>query len=184
MRKLIYQAMTSLDGYIEGPKGEIDWHTVDEEFNEYAVDLLNNTDILLFGRKTYEVMEAWWPKEEAIKNDPEVAAKMNSLSKFVFSRTLQKVDWQNTELVKENAAAKILELKQQRGEYMTIFGSSNLALTCIEHKLIDEYRIIVSPIVLGAGRSLFHGLTERAAMKLESIRTFVNGNVMLTYALR
>jgi dihydrofolate reductase len=184
MRKLIYQAMTSLDGYFEGPNGEIDWHTVDEEFNEYAADLLNNTEILLFGRKTYNVMEAWWPREEAIRTDPVIAAKMNSLSKFVFSRTMKEATWQNTELVKEHAAEKMLELKKERGEYMVIFGSSHLALTCMGHKLIDEYRIIVSPVLLGAGHSLFNGLHKKADMKIESIRTFVNGNVLLTYGLK
>jgi dihydrofolate reductase len=176
--------MISLDGYFEGPSGQIDWHTVDEEFNDYAVDLLNNSDILLFGRKTYEVMVAWWPTTEALKNDPLVARKMNSLQKFVFSRTMKKADWQHTQLISENAAAEILKLKQERGEYMVIFGSPNLALTCIEHRLIDEYRVIVSPVFLGSGHTLFEGISDRTGMELKSTRTFTSGNVLLTYALK
>ena len=82
--------MVSLDGYVEGPKGELDWHNVDEEFNEFAIDQLNSVDVLLFGRVTYQMMESYWPTQEAIKNDPFVAGHMNTKPKIVFSRTLEK----------------------------------------------------------------------------------------------
>jgi dihydrofolate reductase len=91
MRKVISQMMVTLDGFIEGPNQEIDWHIVDKEFNNYAIDLLNNVDALLFGRNTYELMARYWPTEQAITENPVVAQKMNSLSKIIFSTTLDKV---------------------------------------------------------------------------------------------
>jgi dihydrofolate reductase len=90
MRKIIFQVMVSLDGFFEGLNREIDWHNVDGEFNDYAIDLLNNVDTLLFGRVTYQLMAGYWPTTTAITNDPIVADKMNSLSKIVFSKTLQR----------------------------------------------------------------------------------------------
>src|SRR6185295_1195127 len=115
MRKVIFQMMISLDGFFEGPNREIDWHNVDEEFNEYAIDLLDNVDVLLFGRVTYELMANYWPTLSATTDDPIVASKMNSLPKIVFSRTLEKADWNNTRLVKENIAEEVSKLKQQPG---------------------------------------------------------------------
>jgi dihydrofolate reductase len=99
MRKVIFQMLTSLDGYFEGPNKEIDWHTVDVEFNEYASNFLDNIDILLFGRVTYELMANYWPTQEALTNDPIIAKKMNNIPKIVFSTTLSNVAWQNTQLV-------------------------------------------------------------------------------------
>ncbi len=173
--------LTSLDGYFEGPNREIDWHNVDEEFNEFAIDQLNSVDTILFGRVTYELMRRYWPTKQAIENDPIVAGKMNCLEKIVFSRTLDKVEWQNSRLVKENAAAEIARLKEQIGKDMIIFGSSDLATTLIPEGLIDEYRIMVNPIVLGKGKSLFKGLKDRLKLKLMKTQTFRSGNVLLYY---
>ena len=102
MRKLFVFNLVTLDGYFEGPNREIDWHNVDAEFNEYAIDMLNSVDALIFGRVTYELMASYWPTPDVIKNDPIVAEKMNTLPKIVFSRTLEKVEWNNTRLVKAN----------------------------------------------------------------------------------
>ena len=181
MRKVIFQMMVSLDGYFEGPNKEIDWHVVDAEFNEYAVDLLNSADALLFGRVTYELMASYWPSPSATTDDPIIADKMNNLPKVVFSRTLDKVDWKNSRLVKENIAEEVSKLKQQPGKDLAVFGSSNLALTLVQHGLIDEYRIIVNPVVLGNGHPLFKGLKERLNLRLLKTKTFQSGNVMLFY---
>ena len=181
MRKVIIFMMVTLDGYFEGPNKEIDWHVVDDEFNEFAIDQLNSVDILLFGRVTYELMAGYWPTPYATTNDPVVAGKMNSIPKIVFSRTLNKVDWQNTRLVKENFVEEIRKLKQQPGKDLIIFGSSDLAVTFIQQGLIDEFRIMVNPVVLSNGKPLFKGLPQKLDLKLQKARTFNSGNVLLYY---
>ena len=173
--------LVTLDGYFEGLNREIDWHNVDDEFNEFAIEQLNSTDLLLFGRITYELMASYWPTETAIKNDPIVAGKMNSLPKIVFSKTLSSVEWNNTRLVKENVAEEVLKRKQQPGNDMFIFGSADLSITFIKHGLIDEYRIIVNPVVLGSGIPLFKGIDRKLNLKLIKTRAFKSGNVLLYY---
>ena len=182
MRKVVFQMLVSLDGYYEGPDHGIDWHNVDAEFNEYAIDNLRNKfDTLLFGRVTYEGMAAWWPTPAAATDDPIVANLMNTLPKIVFSRTLDRAEWQNTRLVKEHAAEEVARLKQQPGKDIAIFGSSDLALALIPHGLIDEYHILVNPIVLGGGKALFHGIQGRLKLKLLRTQTYRSGNVLLVY---
>jgi dihydrofolate reductase len=110
MRKVIFQMQISLDGYFEGPNREIDWHNVDDEFNEYDNEFLSTVDTLIFGRVTYELMASYWPSVSAITNDPIIANWMNNLPKIVFSKTLGKVDWNNTRLVKENIYEEISQL--------------------------------------------------------------------------
>jgi len=181
MRKVIFQNMVTLDGYFEGPNREIDWHVVDGEFNEYAIDLLSSLDFLIFGRVTYEMMASYWPTEAATTNDPIVAGYMNKLPKIVFSKTLNKVEWNNSRLIKENVAEEVAMLKGQPGKDMAIFGSADLAGTLIRNGLIDEYRIFVNPVVLGAGKPLFKGIKEKYTLKLVSSRTFNSGLVLLVY---
>jgi len=181
MRKVILYMMVTLDGFFEGPNGEIDWHNVDQEFNELAIEQLDSVDILLFGRKTYELMASYWPTPAAATDDPIVADKMNRLPKIVFSKTLSSVEWQNTRLVKENVAEEVAKLKQQPGKDLIIFGSSDLAVTFIRHGLLDEYRIMVNPVILGDGKSLFQGIDAKLNLKLLKTRTFRSGNVLLYY---
>jgi dihydrofolate reductase len=181
MRKLILQMLVSVDGLYEGPNKEIDWHHVDEEFNAYSIDFLNNLDILLFGRITYELMASYWPTQEARTNNPVVAERMNNLSKIVFSSTLTCANWQNTTVVNENLCEVVMNLKQEKGKDMAIFGSSNLALTFIKQQLIDEYRIMINPLILGKGTRLFEGLSNALPLRLKATRTFKSGNVMLCY---
>ncbi len=183
MRKLIFQNMVSVDGYFEGPNHEIDWHNVDAEFNEYAIDLLHHVDALIFGRVTYQLMANYWPTSAARTDDPDVAERMNNLPKIVFSRTLKTIEWQNSRLVKENVAGEIKRLKQQPGKDLAIFGSSNLALTLLPLGLIDEIRLFVAPIVLGGGRPLFQGLEKRLPLKLVNTKTYRSGNILLFYQL-
>jgi len=181
MRKLIFFMLTTLDGYYAGPNGEIDWHNVDDEFNEFAIDQLNSVDTLLFGRATYGVMASYWPTPEAIANDPVVAGKMNQLQKIVFSKTLDKVVWENTRLIKANAPEEIAKLKEQPGKDLIIFGSSDLAVTLIPYGSIDEYRIMVNPIVLGNGKPVFKGIKDKLKLRLIKTKTFRSGNVLLFY---
>jgi dihydrofolate reductase len=181
MRKVILYMMVTLDGFFEGPNGEIDWHNVDQEFNELAIEQLDSVDILLFGRKTYELMASYWPTPAAATDDPIVADKMNRLPKIVFSKTLSSVEWQNTRLVKENVAEEVAKLVQQPGKDLIIFGSSDLAVTFIQHGLLDECRIMVNPVVLGSGKLLFKGIHHKLDLKLIKTQTFRSGNVLLYY---
>jgi dihydrofolate reductase len=181
MRKMILFNMATSDGFFAGPNGEIDWHNVDDEFNEFAIDQLNSAGGLLFGRKTYQVMESYWPTPAALEGDPIVADKMNNLSKIVFSRTLDKADWNNTRLVKNNIAEEISKLKQQPGKDLYLFGSADLAVTLIQRGLIDEFRVMVNPVVLGEGLALFQDVHQKLNLKPLKARTFRNGNVLLYY---
>src|SRR5438067_8189322 len=127
MRKVFLFMMVTLDGFFEGPNQEIDWHNVDEEFNEFAIQQLNEVDTLLFGRVTYQLMASYWPAPIALESDPIVADKMNAVPKIVFSKTLDKAEWVNSRLVKENVAEEIAKLKQQQGRDLAIFGGATLA---------------------------------------------------------
>lgn len=181
MRKLISFMVVTLDGYYEGPNGEFDWPNVDDEFNEFAISQLNDIDTLLFGRVTYEGMASYWPTPAALEDDPAVAERMNSIDKVVFSSTLDTADWENTTLIKEKAVDAITELKRQPGRYLAIFGSPNLTASLLKHGLIDELRVMVNPILLGAGKSLFKTLKDRVPLELRQTTTFSSGNVLLTY---
>lgn len=181
MRNLFSFNMISLDGFFEGPNRDINWHNVDEEFNQFAIDQLQAVDTLLFGRVTYELMESYWPTPDAIKNDPEVADLMNRLPKIVFSRTLDRVEWQNSMLVKDNIADVITRLKQQLGKEIALFGSANLMATFMQLDLVDEHRVMVNPLILGSGTQLFQGVQSQQDLRLLKVRTFANGNVLLCY---
>jgi dihydrofolate reductase len=181
MRKLFVFNLVSLDGYFEGPNREIDWHNVDDEFNEYAIDMLNSVDTLLFGRLTYELMARFWPTPEAIKSDPIVAGKMNSLPKVVFSKTLKKVEWHNTKLAKEKIEEEIQNMKKQNGKDIALLGSGSVLTELAQRGLIDEYRIMVNPVVLGDGKPLFKGIKDRLKLRLTNTRTFKSGNVLIYY---
>jgi dihydrofolate reductase len=181
MRKVFLFNMVTLDGFFEGSKREIDWHNVDKEFNEFAIEQLNSTDLLLFGRVTYNLMANYWPTEAAIANDPIIANKMNTISKIVFSKTLKNADWNNTRLIKEHIAEEISNLKHQTGKEIAIFGSSDLVATFMQLSLIDEYRIMINPVILGSGKSLFKGMSDRHNLMLIKTKTFSSGNILLYY---
>ena len=174
--------MISLDGFFEGPGREIDWHNVDEEFNETAAKFLDSVDTLIFGRITYELMAGYWPTDLALTDDPVIAGKMNSLAKIVFSKSLEKAEWNNTRLIKDNIIDEVTRLKKEPGKNIAIFGSSDLALTFIPSGLIDEFRVIVNPVILGKGRTLLAGLDTRLTLNLLETKTFKSGNVLLSYA--
>jgi dihydrofolate reductase len=181
MRKIVFFMLTSLDGYFEGPNRNIDWHNVDEEFNDFAERQTSEFGALLFGRVTYELMASYWPTDAAKKDDPVIARLMNDLPKIVFSKTLQKVEWENTRLVKDDFAKVVSELKKESGKDAAIFGSSDLAVTLIEQGLIDEYRIMVNPVVLGEGKPLFQGIKDKVDLKLIKTKVFKSGNVLMYY---
>lgn len=184
MRHVIVSEMVTLDGFFAGLHGDIDWHTVDDEFNAYSDELLSSVDTLLFGRVTYELMASYWPTPSAIADDPIIADKMNTLPKIVFSKTLDKVEWgqwDNARLVKGDIVEEISRLKQQLGKDMVILGSGSIVSTLAPLGVIDEYRLIVNPVVLGNGKPLFAGLKDALDLKLLKTKTFRSGNVLLYY---
>lgn len=182
MCKVVAFDMVTLDGFFAGPHGEIDWHNVDEEFNEFAIDQLASLDAVMFGRVTYQLMASYWPTPAATTDDPIVAAKMNAIPKVVFSTTLDQVAWENSRLVKADTAGAIAAIKQQSGKDVAIFGSGNLVTALAQAGLIDEYRLMVNPVVLGNGIPLFNGIQAAIPLKLLKTRQFRSGNVLLYYA--
>ena len=172
--------MTTANGLYERGPWEIDWHNTDEEFNDFAIEQLDRMDTLVFGRKTYEGMARYWPTQEAITSDPIVAGKMNGLAKIVVSKTLERAEWNNTRLVRDLDA--IAALKGEQGKDALLIGSSDLAASLAARGLIDEYRLMVVPIALGAGKPVLQGLGADLGLQLLRTRTFKNGNVLLSYA--
>lgn len=184
MSKIFAFNMMTLDGFFEGPGpgSDISWHNVDDEFNDFAVEQLNEIGTIMFGRVTYEGMASYWPTPEAIANDPIVAQQMNDWPKIVISNTLDKADWNNTRLIKGGDVARELgKLKAQPGKDIAIFGSAKLVDSLMKMGLVDEHRVMVNPVVLGQGTPLFKSTPNKQDLKLVRTRTFKNGNVLLVY---
>jgi dihydrofolate reductase len=169
--------MMTLDGFFAGPNGELDWHLVDADFLEYAAEMLRSVDTILFGRLTYELMVAYWPS--APKD--EIADKMNGLGKIVFSRTLAKVDWNNTTLVKGALIDEVSKRKRLPGKDMVVLGSASIASPLLEAGLVDDYRVILNPVLLGRGKPMFAGIEKRVSLKLLGTKLFGSGVVLLSY---
>jgi dihydrofolate reductase len=182
MRSLIVFNHVSLDGYFVDKKGDMRWaHKQDPEWNEFVAGNARGGGVLLFGRVTYEMMAGYWPTPMAAQNSPAVAEHMNNLQKVVFSRTLEKASWNNTKLVKGDLATEVRKMKQESGEGLVIMGSGTIVSQLAQEGLIDEFQIVVCPIVIGSGRTLFEGVTEKLNLKLSKSRTFGNGNVYTCY---
>lgn len=182
MRKLLVFNSVSVDGYFTDAKGDMSWaHKSDPEFNEFVAENSKSGGELLYGRVTYQMMESFWPTPAAAKQFPKVAEQMNKLPKVVFSRTLDSVSWQNTRLLKGDLAEEVRKLKEESGEQMVLMGSGSIVAQLAPEGLIDEYQIVVNPIVLGDGRTMFEGVKERLNLKRTNSRTFENGNVLLCY---
>src|ERR1700722_12132625 len=181
MRTLASFIITSLDGFYEGPNGEFDWLIPDEEFNDFAARQLDDADTLGFGRATYEHMAAYWPTEQARVNDPAITSRMNTKPKVVFSTGLEHADWSNTTVIAGEAVARIETVTTAPGGELLVLGSAHLTAHFAAAGVLDELRIMVCPIVLGSGRSLFEDLKERISLMLLGCRQFDSGNVLLCY---
>jgi dihydrofolate reductase len=181
MRRIITSNLVSLDGYLAGPGGDLSWHTVNDEFFGYAEDMLNSAGVLLFGRITYDLMASYWPTETVRKNDPVVAGKMNGLPKIVFSKTLEKAEWENTTLFNGDVEKNIRQLKEQPGKDIVILGSGTVVSALTQADLIDEYRFIINPVILGSGVYQFTGNVGRKKMELTDVKQFSTGVVILCY---
>lgn len=181
MRKIILFSMMTLDGFFEGVNHNLDWHHVDAEFNDFAKEQLNAVDAIIFGRKTYDLMASYWTTSDAITHEPVIANQMNAKAKIVFSKTMSKAIWNNTKLIKDNVLLEIEKIKLLPGKDLILFGSATLASTFRELDLIDEYRIMINPIILAQGNPLFKKTSEQLPLKLIKTKTFKSGNVLLYY---
>jgi dihydrofolate reductase len=183
MRKLSVFNHVTLDGYFSGANGDMTWahSNVDAEWNQFVEENAASGGELLFGRITYELMLKYWPTPAALKNDPVVAERMNGLPKVVFSRTLDKATWNRTRLLKGDLATETRKLKSEPGKDLVIFGSGSIVSQLAQAGLIDAYQIVVNPIALGEGRTMFDGFKGKLELKLTKTRTFGNGNVLLCY---
>ena len=184
MRRLIVFNHISLDGYFTDANGDMNFarnDIPDAEWDAFVAGNASGGGTLVFGRVTYELMANFWPTPMAAEQMPVVADRMNSLPKVVFSRTLNAASWNNTKLVKADLAGEVRKMKKQEGDGMVIFGSGSVVSQLAQEGLIDEYQIVVDPVVLGKGRTMFEGIKEKLVLKLKSTRSFGNGNVLLCY---
>lgn len=182
MRKVIYSMGVSLDGFIAGPNGEIDWSAPDEELHRFHNRQTRELGAHLCGRRLYEVMAYWETAEEnplAAEHELEFARIWKDLPKIVFSKTLEKVEG-NARLVRDGVVEEVAKLKAQPGKDMAV-GGAGLASTFIELGLVDEYRLFVSPVVLGGGTPFFPALDERINLELVETRTFGSRVVYVRY---
>ncbi len=183
MRTVASFLLITLDGFYEGPNGEFDWPVVDEEFGDFAIRQLDEAETLGFGRATYEHMAAHWPTEQAQANDPAITSRMNNKPKIVFSNTLEHAAWSNTSVIAGDAVEQLETVKSSAGGELLVLGSAHLTSHFAEAGVLDELRIMVCPIAIGRGRSLFSELKDRLPLRLAHVRQFDSGNVLLTYRL-
>lgn len=187
MRRLIVFNHISIDGCFTDGNAQFAWAKHGNDDPEYAAFVAQNASgdgHLIFGRVTYELMAGYWPTPIAEQHMAEVARGMNNMRKTVFSRTLDKVSWNNTQLIhpaNDDLAAEVRRLKEQDGPDMAILGSGSLVAQLASTGLIDEYQLVVNPVALGRGRSLFENIPNLLSLKLASSRTFKNGKEYLSY---
>ena len=185
MRKIITTTWVTLDGFIAGPNGEMDWVMVDEAMGNYEGDLISAADTLILGRVTYESFAGSWPyvpdNPAASEGEKVYARQLNAMRKIVFSRSLDKAEWNNSTLFKEINPEAIVQLKQEPGKDIVIYGSASIVQTLTNLGLIDEYQILVHPVVSGGGKPLFKNIQDRVNLKLVETKTFPTGVVGLYY---
>ncbi|MGH7142371.1 MAG: dihydrofolate reductase family protein [Candidatus Saccharimonadales bacterium] len=179
MRKVFLFMMITLDGFFEGENHDISWHNVDAEFNTFANEQLDETDTLIFGRRTYELMAGFWPSRGALEAAPDTAKRMNSLKKIVFSRQSFTPAWQSTTAYTD--IQKLNDIKQQSGKSIAVLGSSDLCVSLLKASLLDEIRVMVNPVVIGKGTPLLAGIDTCHKFLLTDSRTFANGNILIRY---
>jgi dihydrofolate reductase len=184
------------DGYFSGPDGKLDWTVPDDEADNAGADAISGFDTILFGRRTYDMFEGFWPHavdDASTAQDPHSAGRrspalramavwINEANKLVFSRTRKDVTWKNSRLMGEFDPRAVDALKKQPGKDMIIFGSGSIVSALTQHGLIDEYQFIVNPILLGNGRSLLGGVSKSLKLNLLEVKQYRSGNVMLRYA--
>jgi len=177
---------TSLDGFVAGPGGEMDWIKFDDAMFDFVGTMTAQADTALYGRVTYQMMESYWPtageKPNASKHDIEHSKWYNKVSKVVLSRTIKGIEQDNTQVISENISENINKLKQQDGKNILIFGSPSASNAILNKGLIDEFWIFVNPVLLGQGIPLFKDISESTSLSLIETKTFDIGVIALHYA--
>ena len=185
MRKLIFFMHTSLDGFVAGLNGEMNWIHIDETMFDFVATVTDKADTALYGRVTYEMMQNYWPtageKPNASKHDKEHSAWYNKVSKVVLSKTLSEKGLNNTKVIGDHLADNIHEIKKQEGKNILIFGSPRASHALLSEGLIDEFWLFVNPLLLGKGSPLFKGVSETTKLKLIETKTFSSGVIALHY---
>ncbi len=185
MRNLIFFMHTSLDGFVAGLKGELDWAKIDDEMFDFVATMTDTADTALYGRVTYEMMQSYWPnagkEPNASKHDKEHSAWYNKVSKIVLSKTMSEEGLDNTTVINGQLADNINKIKKQDGKNILIFGSPRASQSLLNEGLIDEFWLFVNPIILGQGMPLFKDITGTTKLKLVESRTFACGVIALHY---
>jgi len=190
MRKIITTTWVTLDGYIAGPNGEMDWvaENYDDAMAAYENEIVSQADTLLLGRVTYQSFAGSWPhvpdNPSASEGEKAYARTLNAMRKMVFSRTLESVEWNNSTLRKEVIPEEIKQLKQEPGRDLLIYGSASIIQTLTNHGLIDEYQVLVHPVIVGGGKALFQDIEHQVKLKLVNTKTHPSGVVVLSYQPR
>ena len=183
MRKLIHLVHTRLDGFIDGPDGEFDWPSIGPELSAYGRALNDRVDTFLYGRVVWEMLAGFWPQAESLSDDPHdlaFAPVWRSMPKLVASRTLTEAGW-GTQVIRDDVTGQLASLKAGPGKDILLHGGSNFAGVLTRAGLIDEYQVVVHPVVLGGGRPLFARAEDRIALTLLESRTFDHRTVLLRY---
>lgn len=183
MRKLGVYNQVSLDGYIADRRGDMSWaHQHDPEWGEFVAGNASGGGELVFGRVTYEMMASAWGTPEGRARNRHVAERMTALPKLVFSRSLEAASWANTRLVRgSDIATETRRIKEEPGPDLVIMGSASIVAQLSDARLIDEYQVVLCPIVLGGGRTMFDGMRSPLRLAVTKMRSFTNGNVVLWY---
>ena len=196
MRRIMAFNRVTADGYFTSPDGKLDWVVPEPQIDKEAGEGMSGQGAILFGRRTYEMFQAYWPhalEDSATAPDPHMPGRrapeiramavwINEAAKVVFSKTLKDVTWKNSRLLRAFDPREIEAMKKQPGPDMIIFGSGSIASQLTEHGLIDEYRFVVGPVLLGSGRPLISGVPRSSRLDLLEAKTYPSGNVMLRYA--
>ncbi|MCO6146682.1 dihydrofolate reductase family protein [Flavobacterium sp. NRK1] len=185
MRKIISFMHISLDGFVAGPNGEMDWIKVDEEIFDHVGKRISEGDTSLYGRVTYEMMENYWPtaadKPTATKHDIEHSQWYSKVHKVVLSKTMKGMDLDNTTIISGNLTDRINEIKQQTGKDILLFGSPKATHSLIQNNLIDGFWLFVNPIILGQGIPLFKDIKDKIKLNLLTTKQFTCGVTELNY---
>ena len=175
----------SLDGFVAGPNGEMNWIKIDEEIFDHVGKRIRQTDAALYGRVTYEMMENYWPaagaRPGASRHDIEHSSWYNGAHKIVLSNTLKEATLTNTTIINDDLSERINEIKQQPGNEILLFGSPTATHALIDQHLIDGYWLFVNPTILGQGIPLFAGIKDKVKLKLQATRQFTSGVTELSY---
>ncbi len=185
MRKLILFMHTSLDGFVAGPNGEMDWIITDDEIFDYVINEIDKADTALYGRVTYQMMESYWPtagdQPDASKHDKHHSTWYNKVTKVVLSRTMKGMTLNNTTIISDNLVDEIKKIKAMPGNDIIIFGSPSAAHSLMAENLIDDYWLFVNPLLLAKGIPLFSGIKDITKLKLLLSHSFTLGVVCLHY---